>query len=87
MKMVAIIAVLGALSLSLAGCGGGREAADDVPDEVPGQSVNAGDGINTSDDASGTTGSSTGDAGGALNIAGDAANDSADANGTASNQQ
>ena len=87
MKSFAITAVLSALSLSLAGCGGGGEPADDVPDEVPGQSVNAGDGINTSDDASGTTGSSTGDAGGPLNVAGDAAGDSAEANGTATNQQ
>jgi hypothetical protein len=77
MRKSALIAALGALSL--AACGGG-ESADNAPDEVPGQSVNAADGINISDDASGTTGSTTGDAGGPLNVAGDAEGDAAEAN-------
>lgn len=80
----ALVAASGAL-LSLAACGGGGEAAGNrVHDGVPGQSVNAADGINTNADASGTTGSTTGDAGGPLNIAGDAENDSKEANMTES---
>lgn len=82
MMKLALAAALGALGLSLAACGG-KEAHD----EVPGQSVNAADGINTSSDASGTTGSTTGDAGGALNIAGDAQADANEANTTESNAQ
>ena len=85
MRKFALAAALGALSL--AACGGGGEAKDDRPDEVPGQSVNAADGINISDDASGTTGSTTGDAGGPLNVAGDAEADAAEANGAAPNAQ
>ena len=77
MRKSALIAALGALSL--AACGG-DESADNAPDEVPGQSVNAADGINISDDASGTTGSTTGDAGGPLNVAGDAEDDAREAN-------
>ncbi len=85
MRKFALAAALGALSLTA--CGGGGEARDDRPDEVPGQSVNAADGINISEDASGTTGSTTGDAGGPLNLAGDAEADAKEANGTASNGQ
>ena len=88
MRNTAIIAVLGAVGLSLAACGGGEESAgNEAADVLPGQSVNAADGINTSADASGTTGSTTGDAGGPLNIAGDAENDSMEANTGASNGQ
>jgi hypothetical protein len=81
MRTFALAALLGAAAVSLAGCGGGGEAAgNEAADPVPGQSVNAADGINATGDASGTTGSSTGDAGGPLNIAGDAQNDAAEAN-------
>jgi hypothetical protein len=76
MTRSALIAALGAFSL--AACGGG-ESADNAPDEVPGQSVNA-DGINIGGDASGTTGSTTGDAGGPLNVAGDGEGDAREAN-------
>ncbi len=85
MRNFALAAALGALSL--AACGGGGEGKDDKPDEVPGQSVNAADGIDVGNDASGTTGSTTGDAGGPLNVAGDAEADAAEANSTASNAQ
>ena len=89
MRKIALVAVFGAVSLSLSACGGGGESAADngAHDEVPGQSVNAADGVDASADASGTTGSTTGDAGGPLNIAGDAENDSAEANGAATNEQ
>lgn len=83
MRKFAFAAVLGAAGLSLAGCGGGGDKSGNGADDLPGQSVNAADGINASDDASGTTGSTTGDAGGPLNIAGDAANDSAETNNSA----
>jgi hypothetical protein len=82
MRKYLLAAALGSLGLALAGCGGG-----DAHDEVPGQSVNAADGINTSSDASGTTGSTTGDAGGPLNVAGDAEADAKEANTTESNAQ
>jgi len=88
MRNIAHFAILGACCLSLAGCGDGAEAGgNEAADVLPGQSVNAADGINSSGDASGTTGSSTGDAGGPLNIAGDAERDSQEANGTATNGQ
>jgi hypothetical protein len=88
MGKFALIAVCGAFGLSLSACGGGGEAAGNEAAEVlPGQSVNAADGINTSGDASGTTGSATGDAGGPLNIAGDAEGDSKEADTTGSNAQ
>ena len=84
MRTVALAALLGAAAVSLAACGGGGEAAgNEAADPVPGESVNAADGVNVSEDASGTTGSSTGDAGGPLNVEGDAQNDAAEANGTA----
>ena len=86
MKKFALIFAL--TSLSLAACGGGEEAAgNEAADVLPGQSVNAADGINTSADASGTTGSTTGDAGGPLNIVADAEADSNEANAAASNAQ
>jgi hypothetical protein len=88
MKKAALIAILAAGTLFLAACGGGTgdAAADnEAADGLPGQSVNAADGINATDDASGTTGSTTGDAGGPLNIAGDAAADANEANGAAAN--
>ena len=86
MRKYALAAALGAVGLSLAACGGGEEAAgNEAADVLPGQSVNAADGINTSADASGTTGSTTGDAGGPLNIVADAEADSNEAN--ASNEQ
>jgi hypothetical protein len=77
MNGLARLTALAAFGLSLAACGGGSDSAQDEA----GDTVNAADGINVSDDASGTTGSTTGDAGGLLNIANDAANDSQEANG------
>lgn len=81
MRKFAFAALLGAAAVSLAACGGGGDAAgNEAADPVPGESVNGADGVNATDDASGTTGSSTGDAGGPLNVAGDAQNDSAEGN-------
>lgn len=87
MRKVAWVALLGGACLGLAACGGGggEAAKNESGDLLPGQSVNAADGVNASGDASGTTGSSTGDAGGPLNIAGDAQNDAAEANAAGSN--
>ncbi len=88
MKRIPKFAILGVLGLSVAACGsGGESAGNEAADVLPGQSVNAADGINSSGDASGTTGSSTGDAGGPLNIAGDAEGDSQEANAAAANIQ
>ena len=88
MTRVQAIFAFAAMGFSLAGCGGsGEPAKNEAADLLPGQSVNASDGINTSADASGTTGSTTGDAGGPLNIAGDAEGDSKEANMGASNAQ
>ncbi|HEY0043493.1 MAG TPA: hypothetical protein VGB62_02980 [Allosphingosinicella sp.] len=80
MKTIAF-ATLAAACLTLGACGGGEQAADnEATDGLPGQSVNAADGINATADASGTTGSTTGDAGGPLNIVGDAVGDANEAN-------
>ena len=95
MNKPALVAALAAFTLSLSACGGGGDAAGenaaagagDAGEVVPGQPVNAADGINATGDASGTTGSSTGDAGGPLPIANDAAGDAAEANGAAANTQ
>ena len=85
MTKPALAAALTVLGLSLSACGGGggdqAGAGNDAGEVVPGQPVNAADGINAIGDASGTTGSSTGDAGGPLPLANDAANDAAEASG------
>ncbi|HEX8667328.1 MAG TPA: hypothetical protein VF727_03025 [Allosphingosinicella sp.] len=91
MTRAALTIAMTAATLSLAACGGGgggdAAGANEAADGMPGQSVNAADGINVTDDASGTTGSTTGDAGGPLNLAGDAAADANEANGAAANAQ
>ena len=88
MRNVTVVAALSAASLLLVGCGGSGDSNQQASaPEMPGQSVNATDGVNASTDASGTTGSTTGDAGGALNVAGDAKCDSKEANLSGANAQ